>query len=86
MKKVCPDYHSKVIAVIGDCNKPNLGLSEQDRNTLINEVNTVFHVAATVRFDAHLRSAVNINIRATIDLLDLAHSMKNLKVGISSYT
>jgi len=62
--------------------KPNLGMNENDRNTLISEAEIIFHVAATVRFDAQLRDAVNINIRATNDLLDLAHSMKQLKVRL----
>lgn len=68
--------------IIGDCEKPNLGIGDNDRNTLISEVEIIFHAAATVRFDAHLRDAVNINIRATNDLLDMAHSMKQLKVQI----
>lgn len=80
MKTAYPDYLSKLTPITGDCEKPNLGISENDRNILISEVEVIFHVAATVRFDAHLRDAVNINVRATSDLLDLAHSMKQLKV------
>lgn len=85
MKAVCPDYLSKVAPIIGDCKKPFLGISENDRNILISEVNVVFHVAATVRFDAHLRDAVTINIQATNDLLDIAHLMKQLKVIKSGF-
>lgn len=80
MKTEYPDYLSKLTSITGDCEKPNLGISENDRNTLISQVEVIFHVAATVRFDAHLRDAVNINVRATSDLLDLAHSMKQLQV------
>lgn len=82
MKKECPDYMSKVSPIIGDCMKSNLGISENDENIIINEVEIIFHAAATVRFDAHLRDAVNINIRATSDLLDMAHAMKQLKVSL----
>ena len=82
MRTECPNYLSKVAPIIGDCMKPNLGMNENDRNTLISEAEIIFHVAATVRFDAQLRDAVNINIRATNDLLDLAHSMKQLKVRL----
>ncbi len=81
MKVACPDYLSKVSPIIGDCKKPNLGISENERNTIISEVTVVFHVAATVRFDEHLKEAVHINIRATGDLLDIAKSMRRLKVS-----
>lgn len=82
MKRECPDYMSKVSPIIGDCMKSNLGISENDKNIIIDEVEIIFHAAATVRFDAHLRDAVSINIRATSDLLDIAHSMKQLKAFV----
>lgn len=45
------------------------------------QVNIVIHSAATVRFDAHLRIALNINILALQDLLKLSLEMKNFKVS-----
>lgn len=36
-------------------------------------------MAATVRFDEHLRKAVNINIRATKDIIKLGRGIENLK-------
>lgn len=45
------DYLSKLIAVEGDLLEPDLGISEKDRQELIQNVNIVFHSAATVRFD-----------------------------------
>ena len=63
MRTECPDFLSKVAPIIGDCAKPNLGIHENDRNTLISETDIIFHIAATVRFDgksdsrdAHLTS------------------------------
>lgn len=44
------------------------------------QVNIIIHSAATVRFDEHLRKAVNINIIALQDLLKLSKELKNLKV------
>lgn len=82
MKAECPDFMSKVAPVKGDCLKPNLGISEIDRRSLQNEVNVVFHIAATVRFDAPLRDAVLMNIRCISDLLDMAKGMKDLHVCI----
>ncbi|KAJ9586756.1 hypothetical protein L9F63_019655, partial [Diploptera punctata] len=80
--KACPDYKSKIKFVLGDVGQPNLGLSEEDRNMLIREVSVVFHIAATVRFDEKIRSAVHINVRGTRDILELAKNIKQLKAFI----
>lgn len=44
------------------------------------QVNVVFHVAASVRFHEPLTIALNINLRATQDMLDLGKEIKSLKV------
>ncbi|KAL4113616.1 hypothetical protein QTP88_017210 [Uroleucon formosanum] len=82
MKKEQPDYLEKITAVIGDCSLPNLGIQEQYRNILKNEVNIVIHSAATVRFDEHLRKAVNINIIALRDMLKMSQEMRDLKAFV----
>lgn len=64
----------------GDCSLPDLGLSDNNQNTIINEVNIIFHGAATVRFDEHIRVAMNINVSGTKELLNLARKITNLKV------
>jgi len=79
LKGVSPKNRTKVVAVAGDCTLPGLGLSDTDRQTLVANVTTVFHVAATVRFDEALASAVSINVRGTKAILDLAREMPNLK-------
>ncbi|KAF7284719.1 fatty acyl-CoA reductase wat-like [Rhynchophorus ferrugineus] len=79
MKKECPKFRHKVVGVGGDCVLPTLGLSIQDKRLLIDEINIVFHVAATVRFDEHIKTATAINIRTPRDLLQLSRQMKNLK-------
>ena len=43
---------NKFIAVNGDCSQPDLGLSDEDKLRLINEVNIVYHCAASVKLDA----------------------------------
>ncbi|XP_066153693.1 fatty acyl-CoA reductase wat-like [Euwallacea fornicatus] len=80
MKKACPEFRHKIVIIAGDCALPGLGLSTEDRKRLIEEVNIVFHVAATVRFDEKLVKAVAINVRATRDMLRLAKEMCNLKI------
>lgn len=72
---------NKVVVITGDLEKPRLGLSEGDRAVLDREVNMIFHLAATVRFDAKLRTAVSINILGTKNMLDIAREMPHLKVS-----
>ncbi len=50
-----PDYKNKLVAINGDLSEPNLGISEQDRTLLADNVNIVFHSAATVRFDEPIK-------------------------------
>ena len=65
----------------GDTGASDLGLSLNDREILRDNVNIIFHCAATVRFDEKLRQAVNINVRGTKLMLLFAKEMKNLKVN-----
>ncbi|KAL1501611.1 hypothetical protein ABEB36_006908 [Hypothenemus hampei] len=79
MKKEVPKYRHKVIGIAGDCVKEELDLSIQDRKLLSDEVNIIFHVAATVRFDEKINIATAINVRSVKDLLKWACKMPNLK-------
>jgi fatty acyl-CoA reductase len=47
---------------------------------LVQDVNIVFHAAATVRFDEELRKAFYINVLGVKGMLDLAREMLHLKV------
>lgn len=67
--------------ITGDMEKWGLGLSDDDRAVLVREVKVIFHCAATVRFDAKLRTAISINILGTKYMLDLAREMTHLKVS-----
>lgn len=50
-----PDFHQKILPVIGDILEPGLGLSAADVQRLSTEVSIVFHSAATVKFDEPLK-------------------------------
>lgn len=80
LKRKRVDFQSKVSLVSGDCLLPDLGLDESSKEMLIQEVDCVFHCAATVRFDQSLKFAAYINVRAVRDLLTIARQMKKLKV------
>lgn len=64
----------------GDLVESSFGLKSTDRDWLIENVNFVFHCAATVKFNETLENATKINILGTERLLTLASQMKNLKV------
>ncbi|TDG39648.1 hypothetical protein AWZ03_013930 [Drosophila navojoa] len=79
LKRVCTQYTLHIKAIAGDCLKPGLGLNINDRQLLIDHVNVVFHMAATVRFDEKLKRAVKINVHGTYDIMQLCKEMKYLK-------
>lgn len=70
----------KIAFVAGDISCEDIGLSQFDQKVLIDNVNIVFHVAATVRFDEKLENAINLNTLGTKRLLDLCCKMTKLKV------
>lgn len=67
--------------VEADVGQLDLGLSQENRERLL-DTNIIFHAAATVRFNEIIRTAANINVRGTKQILLLAKEMPNLKVCI----
>ena len=47
----------------GDITEDNFGLDEESLTNLIENVNIIFHSAATVRFDEELTKSVSMNIK-----------------------
>ncbi|KAL3270865.1 hypothetical protein HHI36_021382 [Cryptolaemus montrouzieri] len=76
------DHVKKVVACKGDVAAEELAISKEDRAWLCEEVQIVFHCAATIRFDETLKKAVLLNVRGTKLMLDLAREMKNLMVFV----
>ena len=58
----------------------NLGLSYEDKEKLINEVNVIINSAASVNFDDPLQDALQINYFGSFRMLELAKQCKNLDV------
>ncbi|XP_070143023.1 fatty acyl-CoA reductase wat isoform X2 [Drosophila kikkawai] len=73
-----PDVLKRVAPLAGDCQAPDLGLSPSDRQLLLDEVQVVFHGAATVRFMEPLHIALAINTRAALLMMELAKEMQHL--------
>ncbi|KPI96400.1 Putative fatty acyl-CoA reductase CG5065 [Papilio xuthus] len=66
---------AKMHIVTGDVIEPDLGLNNNDRQFIIQEVNFIIHAAATIRFDEELRKAVLLNVRGTKLILELAKEL-----------
>lgn len=72
---------SKIRVIVGDVAKANLDLSTEDRRLIIENVNLVYHCAATIRFDEKLKVAVELNARGTKLMVELALQCKKLDVN-----
>ncbi|XP_066144968.1 putative fatty acyl-CoA reductase CG5065 [Euwallacea fornicatus] len=73
-----PQIINNVMAIEGDVMLPNLGIKEEDRKMITEEVEIIFNCAATIRFDEHLTKAVLLNVRGTKFMLELAKECKKL--------
>lgn len=71
----------KCRAIPGDVLELGLGMYKEDRKLLAENVNFIYHCAATIRFDEPLKHAVLLNVRGTKLMLDLAKECKKLEVS-----
>lgn len=87
MKKIDKEekFRHKIVPMEGDCSLPGLGLSEYDRQKLIENCNIILHAAATVRFDEKLKLALAINVNGTREIMSLSKQIKILDVSISTF-
>jgi fatty acyl-CoA reductase len=76
----CPNVFNKLVSVHGDVSEIDLGLNEDDRRRVVTEVSVVFHLAATVRFNESLKSAVILNTLGTQRVIQLCRDIHNLQV------
>ena len=74
------DRFSKIIPIEGDVGQEHLGISPANRQILINNVNVVFHSAATLDFFQSLRETTNINLLGTRRVVQLCKQMTKLEV------
>lgn len=82
LRQTEPYVLDKMVCVGGDITMPKLGLSEKDMQLLVENVNIVFHVAATVRFNEGLKEAAVLNAIGTQQMLELCVKMFQLQVSV----
>lgn len=79
-KMTVEEILSKLDVVSGDCEQLNLGMSEEDRQKVSDNVTLFYHFAATIRFDEKMKKAVEMNVRGTREVIKLALECKNLEM------
>ena len=65
-------WPAKIAPITGDLTLKGLGLSNEHREILLNEVEVIINNAASVNFDDPLLDALNINYFGCMRLLDIA--------------
>lgn len=75
---------SKIVIIKGDCALLGLGISDDDRKSIIENVTLIYHCAATIRFDEKLKRAVELNTRGTQEMIKLGLECKKLEVRLSN--
>ncbi|KAG5683183.1 hypothetical protein PVAND_012479 [Polypedilum vanderplanki] len=68
----------KIKIIEGDCSVINLGIEDKNWSILCENVTLIYHFAATTRFDEKLKSATNLNLRGTHEMIKLARECKKL--------
>lgn len=70
---------TKLVAISSDLAEPKLGLDDNDFKLLAERVSVIFHVAASVKFEAPLEVNMRHNVVATKELLDIACNFDKLQ-------
>ncbi|KAK2580054.1 hypothetical protein KPH14_012338, partial [Odynerus spinipes] len=79
LREKYPERLKKLVMVSGDTTMDGLALSPSNKEKLLKEVSVLFHMAANVRFDLSLKTAINMNTRGTLNVLALAKQMPHLE-------
>lgn len=77
-----PEYLKKIVALEGDTTMENLGLSNEDIEKFYENVNVIFHLAASIRMDESIKVAIKNNTMSTKRLIEMSRNIKNFDVSI----
>ena len=85
VKKRDPDFDSwignRLVPVAGDIVAPKFGLNPEDHRMVIEETNIIINNAASVNFTDRLDIAIKINTLGPLNMINLAHDVKNLEIA-----
>ena len=81
-----PDFDrtaaSRCVAVSGDLTQANLGICDSEIAQLKQQLHVIIHCAASLDFNERLDHAVELNVRGTMRLLDIAHQCRQIEVFV----
>lgn len=78
LRKSNSTFKDKLIAINGDI--LNLNNNQELNNLLVNEnINIVFHLAGTVKFDDNLRISLNTNVLGLKNIIQFVKKLNNLE-------
>jgi alcohol-forming fatty acyl-CoA reductase len=79
LREIKSNFSEKVIVIYGDMLEPNLGISTEDEDLIIREIDVIIHSAATVRFDEPLKLAYEMNVNGVRKMINLAKKLHHLQ-------
>jgi len=84
LRRSRPDFEAmaadRVVGVAGDLVKPNLGLSDVDRQRIADEATIFIHCAASVEFNLPLFNALQQNVTGTMRVFEFAQQARRLEL------
>ncbi|XP_018353624.1 PREDICTED: putative fatty acyl-CoA reductase CG5065 isoform X1 [Trachymyrmex septentrionalis] len=82
LREQYPERLMKLVVIHSDITVEELALSVADKERLMNNVSVVFHMAANVRFDMSLKTAIRMNTISTANVVTLAKQLSLLEAFI----
>ena len=83
LKENHPERLKKLVVIPGDTTVDGLGISAENTNLLKNNVSVLINMAANVRFDLSLKTAINMNTKGTAFTLAFAKQVIVLTIRFS---
>lgn len=71
-----------MVPVAGVMDAENMGFDDETLNELRENVNVIFHVAATIKFNTHLRIAIKTNLKGTLRCIEFGKSLRKMDAFI----
>ncbi|XP_032667535.1 putative fatty acyl-CoA reductase CG5065 [Odontomachus brunneus] len=79
LREEYPERLKKLTVISGETTVQGLSLSDTDKELLTSQVSVVFHMAADIRFDLSLKTAIKANLVGTVNVVALAKQMPLLE-------
>lgn len=73
-----PEVLKKIVPVYGDITQENFGLDDEQLAKVIEESEIVFHMAASLKLEATLKSNIQMNLLGTKHAIDISKKMPKL--------